>query len=386
MAITETTITTAAHEYYRRPADERYASLDALVEHARHERELSAERGFNLKDLRVSIGMMSYLTLTRGEQTVVLQSPRGHAELNHWSFGQLCRMVGAPTGYLRGRTPATIAQCLNEGIDETAPGTTATVLVRGANGRPLPLVRSITSQSYGRVWDSELYGSLASVFQRSTRGAGDHWILPPTWDGQPAGAYRGDRDAFVIVVNGGSIVEDPSLASRGGSDARMFRGLLVRNSEVGACSVTIESVLYRYICGNHMLWGAIVDSKFRRRHVGVHTLRDSLRELGRLAVSVTTASVQRDEAIVRALIDHEIATTEAGVIDELRKIGFSTEMAQAAYDRCVETESALSPRSYWGIAQGATRLSQESGYQDDRLVLDRLAAAVMARGARRVAA
>ena len=59
--------------------------------------------------------------------------------------------------------------------------------------------------------------------------------------------------------------------------------------------------------------------------------------------------------------------------------------AEAAYVATVQTEN-VSPRSFWGIAQGLTRVSQESGHQDDRLALDQLAAKVLSRGRQLVAA
>jgi hypothetical protein len=66
-------------------------------------------------------------------------------------------------------------------------------------------------------------------------------------------------------------------------------------------------------------------------------------------------------------------------------MGATKESATAAYDACERTESA-SPRSYWGAAQGMTRVSQESGFQDERYALDRIAAAILAKGRKLVAA
>jgi len=256
------------------------------------------------------------------------------------------------------------------------------------------MIRACTSDSYGRIWDSELY----SAVQQTIVSQDDRWTLPPTWSGEAAGAYRGDRDSFLILTNGGSIVEDPSLRNGtqnaygnvgpglGDSPTNgMFRGLLIRNSEVGASSVTIESILYRYICGNHMLWGAVMDKRFRRRHVGTKVLRDAIREIHTFAYSFVNQSAARDEAIIRGLIDHELASTKEAVIDELRAIGATREQATEAYDTCLKTEAA-SPRSFWGVAQGLTRNSQATMYQDERFQLDQLAAKVLARGAKLVAA
>jgi hypothetical protein len=369
-----TTINTAAAEYATRPPDERFPSLAALVHHATHEKNLSAERNYNAKDLRA---------VAQGRE-VMLASPNGHARMTHWAFGQVSRMIGAPAAYLRGLSPELAAQCVTYGLHHTATGTSATLLARAPNGKPEPVIRACTSETYGRVWDADLYGAVAD----SLTGHDDRWQLPPTWSGEPAGAYRGDRDSFLILTNGGSIVSDPSLrnASGGPADGNgMYRGILIRNSEVGASSVVIEQILYRYICGNHMLWGAVVDKSFKRRHVGKGALRDVVREVGKVAYAHVHASAARDQALIQALLDHELAITKDAVIDELRAMGASIEQATMAYDRCEQTEAA-SPRSFWGVAQGLTRISQETPYQDARLELDRLASVVLAKGARKVAA
>jgi len=374
------TITTAAREYASRPADERFESVRALVENATHDRDLSVERSYNLKDL--AIVTSDHVTgIPAG--SLRLQSPKGVAKFTHWSFSQACRMVGAPAGYVRSLPPSVAADCLNFGLKETAAGTSANLLVKQNGGEPI--VRACTSDTYGRVWDADLYGAVQ--YQLTDRDPA--WQLPPTWTGESAGAYRGDRDSFLIVTNGGSIVTDPSL--RGTTDggdkgnSAMYRGLLIRNSEVGASSIVIEQILFRYVCGNHMLWGAVIDQKFRRRHVKGTIVRDVMKTISQIAFNWANASPARDNAIIKTLIDREIAHTKEGVIDELRALGATAEQAAAMYARCEQTE-AVSPRSFWGAVQGLTRLSQDSGYQSDRYELDQLAAKIMARGAKLVAA
>lgn len=379
-------ITTAANQYANRPADERYPSLDALVQAAQYDKDHSAERTYNLRDLRaVPADPLGYLAGTPDNavppSTVMLESPKGRAAFTHYSFGQLSRTLGAPAGYLRTLPPAIAADAINFGLHQAAPvGQAANLLIRANGGTPV--VRAATSDTYGRVWDANLYGEMARHFGDglSTRSSGGgQWISPPTWDGQPAGQYRGDRDSFVIRVDGGSIVEDPSVGQ--GQDGRMFRGIMVRNSEVGHASITVECVLFRFVCGNHNLWGAIMDRQFRRRHVGTKITRDTMSELSTLAWKFNQRSAEQDRAIIQGLIRHEIAHTQEAVIDELRKMGATKEQATEAYHTAEAKEPGCSPRSFWGVAQGLTRNSQESGYQDDRLALDQLAAQVLKRGA-----
>jgi len=366
-------INTAYREYANRPKDERFESVASLLQAAETDRAQSMERNYNLKDLAI-VTDRDVAGIPDGG--LRLQSPKGTAKFTHWSFGQTCRMVGAPAGYLRELPPSIAADALNYGLQEAA-GVTANLLVKANGGEPT--IRACTSDSYGRVWDADLYGQTA-------RQILDHdpaWQLPIDWSGNPAGAYRGDRDSFLIVTNGGSIVTDPSLTGK--TDGSMFRGVLIRNSEVGASSIVIDTILFRYICGNLMLWGAMHDTRFRRRHVGSKISRDVVREIGRIAHAWANASPAKDEALIRTLIDRELAHTKEAVLDELKTIGFTKDQALQAYERC-EREEHVSPRSFWGIAQGLTRLSQDAGYQDGRYELDQLAAKVLARGARLVAA
>ena len=360
------TINVAQREYYKRPADERFPSLEALISNAEHDRQHSKEVRYNYKDLQV---------VTAGD-TLKLASPKGNARFTHWSFGQLCRSLGAPASYLRELPPSIASDALNYGIQNTALGSDANILVKANGGEPI--IRACTSDSYGRLWDAELYRYVAqSIVDRDQR-----WNLPPVWEGGTGGAYRGDRDSFLILTNGGSIVTDPTLQ---GNSGQMFRGILIRNSEVGASSVTIDTVLYRFICGNLMLWGAVYDQRFRRRHFGTNVLRDVIRKISKIAWDWTNQSASRDQAIIQGLIDHEVAHTKEAVVDELRKLGATKDQATEAYDRCERTESA-SPRSFWGMAQGLTRLSQDSEYQSERFELDTLASQLLSKGRKLVAA
>lgn len=373
---------TAHAQYVRRTRDETFPDVPALIAHARAEKNLTAERTYNLKDLHVEA------TDTPTGPSVVLASPKGTAEMSHWAFGQLARTVGAPAGYLRTLPPANVAADLNYGLQASPVGTTANLLVRGTNGHP-PLIRACTSETYGRLFDADLYDAAQQQVFAYSSVRGTPWQTPMSWDQTPAGVYRGDRDSFVIQIDGGSIVTDPSARFSGGTDRKgdgqLYRGILIRNSETGACSVTIECVLFRYICGNLIIWGATIARAFRRRHVGKSVLRDVVRELGKIARQWTQRPASEDERLIRLLIDRELATTKDAVIDELRAMGATLEQARNAYDTCERTE-AVSPRSFWGLAQGLTRDSQRAEYRDERHELDALAGIVLARGAKLVAA
>lgn len=366
------TLTNANRLYARRGQDETFPSVQALVAAARQDKDHSAERTYSWKDLQFQAQ----------QEDVRLQSPRGAASLTHWSFGQACRTLGAPAAFLRDDlSPQLAADCLNYRISQTPPATDAVILARRPNGTPEPLIRSITSKTYGRLWDAELYDAAeTSLF--SSRTSNGKWQNAPTWEGDEVAGGRGDRDSWVLRIDGGSIVNDPSARNGNG---QMYKAVLLGNSEVGAGSAWIDCIYYRFICGNWLLWGAMIDRQFRRRHVGNNVLRDTVRELSSIAYKWNTRSTQTDEQIIRGLIDREIAHTREAVIDELRAVGMTQDDAESAYDRCERTENA-SPRSYWGIAQGITRLSQDQPFMSERSELDKLAAKVLQLGRAKVAA
>ena len=373
----------AAHEYATRPADERFGSIADLTADARADKTACAEANYRLGDMTA---------IVRSDVGLALRSPKSTARFTNWSFGQLSRTIGAPASYLRGLSPALTASCLNEGLSARAeqearflvrrPEATSAdyPLIGTLAGAPapheeihtLPTIRAATSDKYGRLWDADLYARIGDVLPSSFK-------LPPTWNGEAAGLYRGDRDSFLIEVDGGSVVEDPTLRGQSGGDsAKMFRGLIVRNSEVGAAAVSIETILFRYICGNHILWGASIDKSFRRRHVGRDVLRDTLRSIGQLSRRWADRPASADEAMIKAMAQYEIASTQAEMITELQKMGATKAQATAAYT-ATETHEQANPRSYWGAVQGLTRVSQDTAYQNERYELDRMAIAVMKR-------
>ena len=352
----------AAHEYATRPADERFGSIADLTADARADKTACAEANYRLGDMTA---------IVRSDVGLALRSPKSTARFTNWSFGQLSRTIGAPASYLRGLSPALTASCLNEGLSARAEQE-ARFLVRREEIHTLPTIRAATSDKYGRLWDADLYARIGDVLPSSFK-------LPPTWSGEDAGLYRGDRDSFLIEVDGGSVVEDPTLRGQSGGDsAKMFRGLIVRNSEVGAAAVSIETILFRYICGNHILWGASIDKSFRRRHVGRDVLRDTLRSIGQLSRRWADRPASADEAMIKAMAQYEIASTQAEMITELQKMGATKAQATAAYT-ATETHEQANPRSYWGAVQGLTRVSQDTAYQNERYELDRMAIAVMKR-------
>ena len=111
-------------------------------------------------------------------------------------------------------------------------------------------MHAITSPRYARVHHDELAARVLDLM-------GEHpaWHLPLGYkDGVfgaervPSGAYLGDRDMFLFLVDGNRDLDDPTDRAHAG----LFRGFILRNSDVGAAALTLDVFLFRVVCGNHV--------------------------------------------------------------------------------------------------------------------------------------
>jgi len=200
------------------------------------------------------------------------------------------------------------------------------------------------------------------------------WHLPLGYkDGEygaeqvPSGAYLGDRDMFVFLVDGNRTLDDPTDRTQAG----MFRGFILPNSDVGAAALTLDAFLYRAVCTNHLIWGFQHVVGFRRRHVGA-----SIQEAWTASLDHVRATLDADSAADRAAIlraaSQELGASREAVLEEVvQRLDVSQKHAAQAYTLAEQFES--NPRSVWGYVQGLTRLSQQTPWQDGRFALDRAA-------------
>jgi hypothetical protein len=114
----------------------------------------------------------------------------------------------------------------------------------------------VTSTTYGRVWDSQLVEAAMSIRERT----GGRFFNPKDWSGKPSGLYASDRDVFIFLVDGGSIVEP------GDDRDRMNRGVIMWNSETGDRTFGLMTFLFRVVCGNHMIWDATNVTQMIMKH------------------------------------------------------------------------------------------------------------------------
>jgi hypothetical protein len=177
---------------------------------------------------------------------------------------------------------------------------------------------------------------------------------------------------FLFLVDGNRNLDDPTDRSHAG----MFRGFILRNSDVGAAALTLDLFLFRECCANHLIWGFTHVAGFRRRHVGasIHEAwTDSLRSVR----DALDANLDDDRATLLRATTQELGPTREDVLDAVTtRLDLSRKQAAEAYTLAEIHES--NPRSVWGYVQGLTRLSQGTSWQDARFGLDQAASRLIA--------
>ena len=165
-------------------------------------------------------GIYRHLT-KRGEECVVV-SPSMVAALTHWSFEQLATIAGAPPKYLRS-LPASIASgAINFGLQRHRRTQHQLFVDRDAPWT----VHAITSSRYARVHHDELATRVLDLM-----AAHPSWSLPLGYkDGVygaervPSGAYLGDRDLFLFLVDGNHDLDDPTDSTMPACSAGSWSG------------------------------------------------------------------------------------------------------------------------------------------------------------------
>jgi hypothetical protein len=147
-------------EWFSRPDDERYLNLPDLYEVMRGLAERAQARTVESRTIREAIRKNS-------ERLALIVPGRDEPVApTHWSFGQFCTLVGAPTSYLRQLPAALSAINLRHGLLSHRAELVKTL--EADNGRVE--LRAVTGPDYGRIWDHELVAAVISGGPDRRRG------------------------------------------------------------------------------------------------------------------------------------------------------------------------------------------------------------------------
>lgn len=348
-------------QWSNRPKDERFPTLQALLDATKGYYTSAIEREASITDLR---------TEEIGGDVQLVGRQNAPAKLTHWSFGQLSTKVGAPAEYLR-HIPATLAcQNLNWGLKNLADKTEKASLLLHTNGSLL--LRAITSQKYVRIWNWEVAERLAAMEQYGWVPAESDFNMAKDDDlSRERDLYASDHDMFVFLCNGDAVVKEP------GNPEGLKRGVIVENSEVGASALKMTRFLYRGRCSNHIIWSASRVMEISVRHIG-----DARNKWGAYQYELkkyAESSVSEDEQKIASAKTRVIADTKEEVLDRLfgkRTLNLSLKTLTAGYD-AVKPEEDGDANTVWGMVNGLTRHSQTLPYADQRTAIDRAAGKLM---------
>lgn len=242
----------ASNQWASRPADQRFQTLAALADSVKSRRMKS-------RSVDIELGRVSAKV---EEKTIVLNSGMQSVEPSHWSFGQLAGWVHAPAQYLRTIPQDLAVQCLNHGIEKSAQerGALKFMAVSRENS-PINTLQAVTSTTYGRIWDADVVDAVGRIQERTNGRFYNPKAYAIDGSGQtvPSGLYASDRDVFIFMIDGGSLLD-------AGPRAQLNRGFITWNSEVGSRTFGLMTFLFNKVCGNHIIWGAQDVNKVVIRH------------------------------------------------------------------------------------------------------------------------
>ena len=363
-------------EWFSRPDDERYLSLNELHESVRARADRATARTVETKALRVEASRDNAERLT-----LVVPGRDEPVAPTHWSYGQLCSLVGAPASYMR-QLPAPLAGInLQHGLLSHRAELVKTL--EADDGRIE--LRAVTGPDYGRIWDHEL---VEAVMRIAGNGTGDtRWKVPGLLDWSTmthnpfvevtkdtTTLYASDRDVFLFLVDDAHPIEAGRLPN--GDPDLYFRGFYCWNSEVGSKTLGMASFYLRAVCMNRNIWGAEGFEEISIRHskfAGHRFAHQAAPALERFATSSPAPFMAGIRAAREAIVARKHEERETF----LRKRGFSRPETEKIIATVLD-EEGRPPESVFDFVQGITALARAKPHQDARLELEGKAAKLFA--------
>lgn len=337
------TLTMANRELYRRSPDERYPSLDALLDHCREQQRESRDLWKPPGQLQLAEDDFGQVQLRAGSE--------GSLRLNDWSFSQLCRLSMVSKDTVNRVSGDTASRVLRETMPQ--------------GDRPLQLLttgdrlRSVHGVSYSRLWNADL---LAAV-----REVAVDYTPPQTAFNEATGLYCGEQDLFAFLI-------DPTGWIEVGEE-QFAPGFFVWNSEVGKRSLGIQTFWFQKVCCNHIVWDAMDVTEFTRKHTG--NVRESLNEIRRLIeLQAAKRDARKDSfaAVVRKAMEEQLGTD-----DEVTKTLLKHDLGKEAVSRAMkQLGDCGKPFTLWNLVDVLTQQNVSLTYAGDRLDADQKVAKLLA--------
>lgn len=362
----------ASMNWMRRAADERFLSLDAMLDTAKGLFADSQEQVVEVKKVEL-LPPASLKTRDDFNRLSVAVNDKENS-FSHWSFGQLSQLAGAPASYLRTLPSTIVADAVMYGLRQNRTNPEAK-LYSSKN-----VLLSATGPNYGRIPNYEIIAALRNF---AGDGVSDTapWRVPGMMSWQTmmydpfhpvtqdsTTLFMSDRDMFVFLTD----PHRPIVVgkTKDGADDVMYRGFIVSQSEVGKSSLWVKSFLFRGVCCNRIIWGADNIEQIRI----AHTRTAPERWIRQVEPALVEYSKSSDTQIVQAVNNAKnavIAKDDDDMIDWLNNRGISRTRAKEVL-KTVEAEEGRKARTLWDVTQGVTALARDIPNTDDRVELETL--------------
>ena len=358
------TITRASEEWWSRPDDQRFLSLDDLYTASFTRAHQSRVRTLVNRSL-----------IARGSEEARGSLHLEHEDLGiltptHWSLGQLATISRTPAKWIRDISkapagPAFAAHAINLGLRHLADREEVQVMslkeeVPGETRREL---RCIVGPDYGRIYDHEV---VRAVLDANEDG---RWHVPAaSYQAQnPKRAttlYASDRDVFIFLVD----EKNPITVHVDGMVRHLFRGFIVWNSEVGHQRFGFMTFLYDFVCDNRTIWGAREVKEISIKHTKNAPERFA-REVRPMLRDYAEASVLDLEAQLERATRKKVGSSDEEVLSFLRKHDFTKKKGEAILRTAKAEEGGA--RTIWEVVNGGTAFARSIPHNDDRVTLEK---------------
>ena len=375
-------------EWIRRSDEERFLSLDDMLAMMQKRWDDCTSQVLPNRKLQV-LPPPSISKETVHHLTVEINGGQEVAATHH-GFNQLAQLVKAPAAYLRTLPSPIVAQNLNWGLRHSREVEDVGIFFDKNR------LRAVTGPNYGRIPDFEVVEALRKIAGRGDGSDGFRWKVPGQLDWatmryhpnmpitkESTTLYASDRDMFVLLVDDRNPIEvgtytDPRTGRQ--NPDLMFRGLIAKNSEVGAGTMTVSAFYLRGVCMNRNLWGVENFEEISIRHTKSAPDR-FLMEASPALESFARGDAKRLVEGVQKAKEAKVAKDDEAALDFLRGLdGISKQRAEKIVE-IVEVEEGTKPRSAWDFAQGITAFARSIPHQDDRLKIETHAKRILDRAA-----
>lgn len=370
----------AQSQWFRRPEDHKFESLDTLFAAVHGRRMRSHEHRASTDGFQLVGPVADADGRARGFHVVSKVLPPSGSKAKstemivrptHYAFGQLCSTIGAPAGYFRDKLadrPDVVIEAVNHGMKRKADAGEDVKLLavdpKDPNSTDVASLYALTSPTYGRIWDADVVTAAQKIVARTD----GEFYAPLDWGKKKRALFASDRDVFMFFINGGSIVDG------GGDRDQLNRGFFIWNSEVGSKTFGIATFLFRQVCGNFGIWGAEDVRLLKIRHTSggperfVTEAVPALQEYTRMTAKPIELAVRKAKTL-------ELPSEDAEFYSWFRKRGFNNAETRRARDLADAEEG--SHHRLWDMYNGFTACARTMAYAEAKVDLETRAGKLM---------